>query len=119
MIRFTIPPGALVGEDDELVLDYDDDRMMLSEARILEKATGSRISEIHREFLAGGQLGVAAYVWLAMIRTDRRVKFSELDFDMAKIRAQRLDEQVADEDQGDTEPECCEDDAVPPTPAAA
>lgn len=115
MIRFTIPAGAMVGRVDELVLDFDDGRMMLSEARILEKATGSRISEIHREFLAGGELGVAAYVWLAMVRTDRRVKFGELDFDMAKVVCERVDDDPpAEENEGQADAG-----GVPPTGAAA
>jgi hypothetical protein len=122
MIRFTIPPKAIPsgmpGFGEGLVLDFDDGRMMLSEARILEKNTGARISEIHREFLAGGELGISAYVWLALVRNDLRVKYSELDFDMAKVVCTRVDDPPADEDQAD-DVDAVPDGEVPPTTAAA
>lgn len=119
MIRFTLNQGTA----DEVVHDFDDSRLMLAEAKVLEKVTGYRISEIHQDFLAGGATGISAYLWLAMRRKDIAIKYNDLDFDLALCVAERLQPDVPaadDEDQG-AEGEHAEgqEATADPTPAAA
>lgn len=118
MIRFTLNKGTT----DEVSYDFDDDRLMLQEAKVLEKVTGSRISEIHLDFLAGGATGISAYLWLAMRRADVVVKYNELDFDLSKCVAERLEPDVPpadNEDQADVDDDDTKEKQQVPTSAAA
>ena len=93
---------------------FDPNKLLNTEAMLLEKVTGHRLGEIVEDFNARtGPLGLTAFLWLAMRRNGHHVKFAELEFDFADIEYIRTDEDTASaeaEQSGPTEV------AVAPTP---
>lgn len=97
-------------------IDYpwDHQRLTLREARDAEKATGVPINDLLRDFNgrkhetgARGMDGYAAFLWVAMRRSDPAVKFEDvLDLDVSEVDENWDDEitPAADEVTDETPP---------------
>lgn len=86
---------------------WDHQRLTLREARDAEKATGVPVNDLLRDFNgrkhtdgSRGMDGYAAFLWVAMRRTDPAVTFEDvLDLDVSEVREDWTDEAPAVTDE--------------------
>jgi hypothetical protein len=85
VIRFKL------GEDDRArlgapeIIDFDETKLLLSEARKLQKASGFHPSDFIDGLKKGNVDALAAVVWLALSRSGVTTEYDALDFDMSKL----------------------------------
>lgn len=104
MIRFTLSSEdrQRLGAPD--VLEYDETKLKLSEARRLQKATGLGPQEL-ADGLKGFNLeAVAALVWLALLRAGIEVAFEDLDFDLSAFEEVPADSEPVGKDPSTPSP---------------
>jgi hypothetical protein len=73
------------------VIEYDEDKLRLSEARKLQKVTGLGPQQLADGLKAGDFEVLGALVWLALHRVGVDVPYDDLDFDLGAL--QDLDEE--------------------------
>lgn len=82
MIRFRL------AEDDRArlacpeLIEFDETRLRLSEARKLQKVSGFHPADFVKGLQEGNVDALAAVIWLAMHRAGVEVEYDDLDFDL-------------------------------------
>lgn len=77
---------------DGQVYEYDETRLMNTEAIALQKATGFRPPEFAEELKKGDAIALTGLVWLILRRNGDKGKFDELEFDLAAIDVEQLED---------------------------
>lgn len=83
--------------------DFDQNRLMLSEAMAVKTYTGLTIPDWQKALEAFDPQAVAALVWILKKRAGEEVRFSELDFNLADFEVE-TDEDEPDPTSGATTP---------------
>jgi hypothetical protein len=65
--------------------DYDQDRMTNIEAMAIEKVTGLTFAEWAEALTNGSMLATTALVWVVQKRDEPTIKFSEVEFELARL----------------------------------
>ena len=65
--------------------DFDTDKLMLSEARAVEKVCGCTFQEWSEQLQAGSMEALAALVWIVQKRENPDLRFNEVDFAISGI----------------------------------
>ena len=82
---------------DGQVYEYDQDRLMASEARKLKMYTGMSMSQFGKAAQEEDIDAIVFVVWLCRYRAgETDLKFSEVDFDLASMVIEQDDEEVAE-----------------------
>jgi hypothetical protein len=86
---------------DGTTYDYDDDKLLNTEAIAIQKVTGKPAAEWGKALGAGDVEAVTALVWLVLRRNGQAdLKFSEVEFDLNSISV-RSDDEDQQEEEGD------------------
>lgn len=85
MIRITVGGASY---------EYDETRLMNTEAIALQKATGLRPPEFAEGLENGDAIALSGLVWLIMRRAGQDIKFSDLEFDLAAIEMESDEEEA-------------------------
>lgn len=83
MLRFTV---------DGVKWEFDDDRLLNTEAIALRKVSGLTYGQLYDGIAEGDAAALTALVWLARRRAGETVKFSAVEFDLAELGLVALDE---------------------------
>lgn len=70
--------------------EYDEKRLMNTEAIALQKATGLRPPEFADGLKKGDAIALSGLVWLILRRSGSTLKFDELEFDLASIDVEEI-----------------------------
>lgn len=75
--------------------DYDNGKLMLSEARQLQKFTGMTVREFEEQAKRGDIEAIAFLVWLTRSRLGIKERYSDLEFDIAEFEMDTSDDPKA------------------------
>lgn len=67
------------------ILEYDEAKLRLSEAKKLQKITGWHPNDLAEGLKKGDADAIGAIVWLALLRNGIEVPYDELDFDLGGL----------------------------------
>lgn len=74
--------------------EFDSEKLMLSEARSIEKVCGCTFQEWSERLQSGSMEALAALVWIVQKRENPELRFSEVDFAIGSVE---IDEDEVDE----------------------
>lgn len=74
--------------------EFDSEKLMLSEARSIEKVCGCTFQEWSERLQSGSMEALAALVWIVQKRENPELRFSEVDFEIGSVE---IDEDEVDE----------------------
>ena len=74
--------------------EFDSEKLMLSEARSIEKVCGCTFQEWSERLQSGSMEALAALVWIVQKRENPELRFSEVDFPIGSVE---IDEDEVDE----------------------
>jgi len=74
--------------------EFNSEKLMLSEARSIEKVCGCTFQEWSERLQAGSMEALAALVWIVQKRENPELRFSEVDFEIGSVE---IDEDEVDE----------------------
>lgn len=73
--------------------EYDEKKLLNTEAIALQKATGLRPPEFAEGLKVGDAIALSGLVWLILRRAGSKVKFDDLEFDLATIGVEAVEEE--------------------------
>lgn len=85
MIRFKLSPEDRERLGAPEVIAFDETRLMLSEARAVQKASGYHPDDWFDGLKKGAPDAVAAVVWLALRRAGVEITYDDVDFDLGAL----------------------------------
>lgn len=90
---------------DGQVYEYDESRLMNTEAIALQRATGMKPGEFGEALNAGDAIAITGIVWLAWRREGRKVRFEDVEFNLAAFGIEGDEpEPEQEEKEGETGP---------------
>lgn len=77
----------------ESVYEYDETKLLNTEAIALQKATGLKPPQFAEGLKEGDAIALSGLVWLILRRAGETVKFDDLEFDLASIDVEAVEEE--------------------------
>jgi hypothetical protein len=78
-----------------IAYEYDSSKLMLSEARAIEKVCGCTFQEWSERLQTGSMEALAALIWLVQKRDNPELRFSDVDFEINSVEIEEDEEPEA------------------------